>query len=273
MTNVVPVAAPRTCTIAADTLRAIGERQLVFPAAVVVASCSVCYSHRQRPMVGVEPADHARQHRAANTGCQPGGAWVSRLGSTLLVVAVGLAGVVLAARRCRSVAVVMLGTVVASPTFRVAGQGSGGSTAPGGGSTGARHRLRLSQRPRVGSGGYVGFRGADRRFYVKRRWVWWALTTIGWAVIGLVAWCRVSLGVHWTSDVVGLAIAFVALSTAEAAVDRRHRPDTPGDRPDVPGARWSHGELLTGPGTDRDDPETTAMRSGAPTPKREEPTC
>jgi membrane-associated phospholipid phosphatase len=31
--------------------------------------------------------------------------------------------------------------------------------------------------------------------------------------------------VHWASDVVGsLAIAFVALSAAEAAIERRHRP-------------------------------------------------
>jgi hypothetical protein len=31
------------------------------------------------------------------------------------------------------------------------------------------------------------------------------------------------LGVHWTSDVVGsLAIAFVALSMAETAIDRQH---------------------------------------------------
>jgi membrane-associated phospholipid phosphatase len=36
------------------------------------------------------------------------------------------------------------------------------------------------------------------------------------------------LGVHWVSDVVGsLAIVFVALAAAEAAIDRRHR------RPDV----------------------------------------
>jgi hypothetical protein len=62
--------------------------------------------------------------------------------------------------------------------------------------------------------------------------VWWALTTLAWAAIGLVAWCRVWLGVHWTSDVVGaLAIAFVALSTAEAAIDHWHQPHTPHDDP------------------------------------------
>jgi hypothetical protein len=75
--------------------------------------------------------------------------------------------------------------------------------------------------------------------------VWWALTTLAWAAIGLVAWCRVWLGVHWTSDVVGaLAIAFVALSTAEAAIDHWHQPHTPHDDPtDTSEGTWSHHEL------------------------------
>ncbi|MGH9290901.1 MAG: phosphatase PAP2 family protein [Acidimicrobiales bacterium] len=60
---------------------------------------------------------------------------------------------------------------------------------------------------------------------VDRRWVWWTLTGMTCSVIVLVTWCRVRFGVHWVSDVVGgLAIAFVALSAAEAAIDRQHRP-------------------------------------------------
>jgi hypothetical protein len=43
--------------------------------------------------------------------------WVSRLGSTPVVIVAGLAGVVVAARRCRAVAVVMLVTVAARPPF------------------------------------------------------------------------------------------------------------------------------------------------------------
>jgi undecaprenyl-diphosphatase len=71
--------------------------------------------------------------------------------------------------------------------------------------------------------------------YIRRRWVWWALTALAWTTIVLVAWSRVWLGVHWTSDVVGsFALAFVALSAAETAIDRidHHRDGslTDGDR-------------------------------------------
>jgi undecaprenyl-diphosphatase len=69
-----------------------------------------------------------------------------------------------------------------------------------------------------------GFLPAVAGLYVIRRWVWWALTGAACVVIVLVAWCRVWLGVHWTSDSIGgLAIAFVALSAAETAIVRRHR--------------------------------------------------
>jgi hypothetical protein len=45
------------------------------------------------------------------------------------------------------------------------------------------------------------------------------------------------LGVHSTSDVVGaVAIAFVALSGAEAAIDHWHQPQIPHDPTDAPDA-------------------------------------
>ena len=69
-----------------------------------------------------------------------------------------------------------------------------------------------------------GFVPAIAGLYFHRRWVWWTLTVITCAVLVLVAWCRVWLGVHWASDVVGsLAIAFVTLSAAEAAIEGQHR--------------------------------------------------
>jgi hypothetical protein len=57
------------------------------------------------------------------------------------------------------------------------------------------------------------------------------LTAPGWTVIAVVAWSHVWLGVHWTSDAVASpALAFVALSMAETAIDRidrRHRSPGP----------------------------------------------
>ena len=150
--------------------------------------------------------------------------WVSRLGSTPVVLAAGLAGVALAARRSRSVAVVMLVVVAARPPFEwlikeivARPRPSGAQLVPGTGfSYPTGHVLAAAAT--------WGFVPPIARLYVTRRWVWWSMTGVAGAGIGLVGWCRVWLGVHWTSDVVGaFAIAFVALSAAEAAIDRLER--------------------------------------------------
>jgi undecaprenyl-diphosphatase len=150
---------------------------------------------------------------------------VSRLGSTPVVLAAGAAGVALAALRCRTVALVMLVVVAARPPFEWLVK-----------EIVARPRPAPSARLVTGTGysypaGHVlaaaatwGFVPVIAGLYVKRHWVWWTLTGVTCGVLVLVAWCRVWLGVHWTSDVVGsLVIAFVALSAAEAAIDGQHR--------------------------------------------------
>jgi len=160
--------------------------------------------------------------RARSPGVDRVALWVSRLGSTPVVLAAGLAGVALAARRCRLVALVMLVTIAARPPFEWLVKEIVAQPRPSG--------IRLV--PGTGfayPSGHVlaaaatwGFVPAIAGLYVTRRWVWWTLTGMAYGVIVLVAWCRVWLGVHWTSDVVAsLAIAFVALSAAEAAFDRR----------------------------------------------------
>jgi undecaprenyl-diphosphatase len=147
--------------------------------------------------------------------------WASRLGSTPVVLVAGALGVALAARRCRSVAIVMLVTVAARPPIEWL-------------------LKELIERPRPsvtqlvpGTGfsypsGHVlaaaatwGFVPVIAGLYVHRRRTWWTLTAMTWATIALVAWSRVWLGVHWTSDVVAsFALAFVALSVAETAIQR-----------------------------------------------------
>lgn len=150
--------------------------------------------------------------------------WVSRLGSTPVVLAAGLAGIALAARRCRSVALVMLVTVAIRPPFEwlikeivAQPRPSGARLVPGTGFAYPSGHV-------LAAAATWGFVPAIAGLYVTRRWVWWTLTGMAYSVIVLIAWCRVWLGVHWTSDVVGsLAIAFVALTAAEAALDRHQR--------------------------------------------------
>ena len=171
--------------------------------------------------------------------------WVSRLGSTPVVIVAGLAGVLLAARRCRTVAVVMLITIAARPPFEWLVKEAVGRPRPSGARLVPGTGFAYPSGHVLAAAATWGFVPVIAALYVQRRWVWWALTALSWVVIGLVAWCRVWLGVHWTSDVVGaLAIAFVALSTAEAAIDRWHQPHPPrDDPPDAPGARSSHNGL------------------------------
>jgi undecaprenyl-diphosphatase len=53
--------------------------------------------------------------------------------------------------------------------------------------------------------------------YTHRRSLWWASVGVTGTVVALVAWSRVWLGVHWTSDVVAsLALGYLALNAVEA---------------------------------------------------------
>jgi undecaprenyl-diphosphatase len=151
--------------------------------------------------------------------------WVSRLGSTPVVLAAGAAGVALAARRCRSVALVMFVVLATRPPFEWLVKEIVARPRP----TGARLVTGTGFSYPAGhvlaAAATWGFLPAIAGLYVNRRWIWWALTGTACAVIVLVAWSRVWLGVHWTSDSIGgLAIALVALSAAETAIVRRHRP-------------------------------------------------
>jgi membrane-associated phospholipid phosphatase len=154
--------------------------------------------------------------------------WASRLGSTPVVLIAGAAGVALAARRCHSVAIVMLVTVAARPPVEWLLKELVGRPRPAGARLVVGTGFSYPSGHVLAAAATWGFVPVIAGLYIHRRWVWWALTTLAWSVIALVAWSRVWLGVHWISDVVGsLAIALIALSAAETLIERRHRPKQP----------------------------------------------
>jgi membrane-associated phospholipid phosphatase len=149
--------------------------------------------------------------------------WVSRLGSTPVVLAAGAAGVGLAARRCRSVALVMLVTVAARPLVEWLLKELIARPRPSGARLVAGTGFSFPSGHPLAAAATWGFVPVIAALYVHRRWLWWTLTGLAWSVIALVAWSRVWLGVHWTSDVVAsLALVFIGLCVAETAIDRAH---------------------------------------------------
>ncbi len=164
--------------------------------------------------------------RARSPGVDRVALWVSGLGSSPLVLAAGLAGAALAARRCRLLALVMLVTVATRPQFASLVKEIVARPRPSGARLVAGIGFAYPSGHVLAAAATWGFVPLIAGLYVKRRWVWWALSTLACSVIVLVAWSRVWLGVHWTSDVVGgLAIAFITLYAAETLIDRRHPPD------------------------------------------------
>jgi undecaprenyl-diphosphatase len=149
--------------------------------------------------------------------------WISRLGSTPVVITGGVVGVALAARRWPTVALVMLVTVAARPPFEWLLKEAVARPRPSGARLVAGTGFAYPSGHVLAAAATWGFVPVIAGLYLKRRWVLWALTTLAWSLIGLIAWSRVWLGVHWASDVIGgLAIAFVALSMAEIVLDRHH---------------------------------------------------
>jgi undecaprenyl-diphosphatase len=150
--------------------------------------------------------------------------WVTRLGSTPVVFGAGALGVVLAARRCRTLALVMLVTVAARAPVEWLLKDLVGRPRPAGARLVAGTGFSYPSGHVLAAIATWGFVPLIAALYIHRRWLWWTLTTLAWSIITLVAWSRVWIGVHWTSDVVGgLALGFVVLSAAEALIDGRHR--------------------------------------------------
>ena len=158
--------------------------------------------------------------------------WASRLGSTPVVLAAGAAGVLVAARRSRSIALIMLVTVAARPPVEWLLKEVVARPRPSGARLVAGTGYSYPSGHVLAAAATWAFLPVIVGLYVHRRWLWRALTTLAASVIVLVAWSRVWLGVHWTSDVIGsLALAFLALSAAEIAIASRAGRPTGGPSP------------------------------------------
>jgi undecaprenyl-diphosphatase len=150
---------------------------------------------------------------------------VSRLGSWVVVFPVAAVLALAAARRSRTLAWVIVVTVAARPAVEwllkdlvARPRPDGARLVPGTGySYPSGHVLAACAT--------WAFLSPVVSLYTHRRAIWRASVAAAGAVVALVAWSRVWLGVHWASDVVAsLLLAFLALSAAEAWVDRHHDP-------------------------------------------------
>jgi undecaprenyl-diphosphatase len=142
---------------------------------------------------------------------------VSRLGAWPVIFPVGAALALAAARRSPRLAWIIVVVVATRPAFEwllkeivERPRPDGARLVPGTGfSFPSGHPLAA-----IATWAFVP---AVVALYTHRRYLWWASVGIAGTVVALVAWSRVWLGVHWTSDVVAsLALGYLALNAVEA---------------------------------------------------------
>lgn len=150
---------------------------------------------------------------------------VSRLGSWVVVYPVGALLALAAARRSRPLAWAIVVTVAARPAIEWLLKDLVARPRPGGARLVPGTGFSYPSGHVLAAAATWAFLPPVVALYTHRRALWWAAVAAAGTLVGLVAWSRVWLGVHWTSDVVAsLAVAFVALSAAEAWLDRRTHP-------------------------------------------------
>ena len=153
---------------------------------------------------------------------------ISRLGSTPVVLAAGVVGALVAARRCRHVAAVMLLVVATRPPLEWLVKELVGRPRPAGARLVNGTGFSYPSGHVLAAAATWGFVPLIAGLYIHRRWLWWTISGLAWSLIALMAWSRVWLGVHWTTDVLAsLLLSVVALAAAEVLIDRRHHADTP----------------------------------------------
>jgi undecaprenyl-diphosphatase len=179
---------------------------------------------------------------------------VSRLGAWPVVYSVGALLAAIASRRSRTLAMIIVAVVACRPAFEWLVKDLVARPRPVGDRLVAGTGYSFPSGHVLAAAATWAFLPPVIALYTRRRALWWAAVGVAGAIVGLVGWSRVWLGVHWTSDVVAsLAISFVALTAAEAWLHRSARSAPPADPADPadavnPAELFDHSAVGPAPG-------------------------
>jgi undecaprenyl-diphosphatase len=147
---------------------------------------------------------------------------ISRLGAWPVVFPLGAALALAAARRSSRLAWIIVVVVAARPAFEWLLKEIVERPRPDGARLVRGTGFSFPSGHPLAAIATWAFVPAVVALYTHRRWLWWASVGLAGTVVALVAWSRVWLGVHWTSDVVAsLALGYLALNAVEAWLHRR----------------------------------------------------
>jgi undecaprenyl-diphosphatase len=148
---------------------------------------------------------------------------ISRLGSTVVVLAVGTAASIVTWRRCRAVSIAVLIATFSRPALEFVVKAVVGRDRP------EFERLVDGTGPSFPSGHVMaavalwGLMPLVVSLYTRRRAIWWASVVIAGGLIVAIAASRVYLGVHWFSDVTaGLIVGGFFLLAVDVLLSRQH---------------------------------------------------
>jgi undecaprenyl-diphosphatase len=149
---------------------------------------------------------------------------VSRLGSTVVVLALGTLGAVLTWRRCRAVATALLVATFARPAVEFIVKGLVGRDRPDFDRLVAGTGYSFPTGHVMAAIALWGLLPVVVALYTRRQAIWWASVAVSATLIAGIAASRVYLGVHWFSDVVGgLVVGTFFLLGVDNVLVRAHR--------------------------------------------------
>ena len=166
--------------------------------------------------------------------------WISFFGSTPVVLLGGLTVAIVAWRRCRMVAALVVVATLARPLMEFTLKESIERQRP------SMHRLVNGEGYSFPSGHVLAAAAlwamlpVVLSLYVHSRRVWWIAASGAVTAVGLIGMSRIYLGVHWASDVIaGMLAASLLLSALDFGFRRLH------ERRDCRGSPLAHPTLAS----------------------------